>query len=354
LDFFNNACHGPSNGVLKKFAAMFKPILISIFLISFANHPSAAQELIDRKNIDHQKISANYDKLKKAADAGSAEAQYKLGSFYFYGKPCFKEDYAKALIWLTKAARQGHLDAMNHAAWTHQYIYGATNRAHALWKRAASRGYGKSMFNIARGFEKGWWEGKPDIALAIKWFVRAGNNGYPGSFNEIGNMYSSGRGVPKNPRIAVEYYRKAAESGGGPAQYNLGLAYELGRGVTQNYSRAAQLYLLAAKQGYYWPMYRLARLYQLGKGIEKSDGHAALWYRRSAMHGYAPAQYAYGKLLETGRGTIRSKLLAAQQFDKAARQGHFGAKISLNEIKVRNPAIKLPKQYSTESRPCIS
>ena len=46
--------------------------------------------------------------LRKAADRGYAEAQYKLGELYAKG-----EDWKQAEFWYRKAAKQGHEKAAN-------------------------------------------------------------------------------------------------------------------------------------------------------------------------------------------------------------------------------------------------
>ena len=49
-----------------------------------------------------------YHWMKAAADAGHAEAQYMMGSFYYYGETGASKDSVQAAEWLSKAATQGH------------------------------------------------------------------------------------------------------------------------------------------------------------------------------------------------------------------------------------------------------
>jgi uncharacterized protein len=334
---------------------MFFRIFLFVILVFCVANPLGAQDAVRRQDVDHGKISARFSEHEKAALGGDVAAQYTLGNFYFWGKQCFRADYVKAMKWYRMAADQGHLDAMNKVAWIYQNAIAPPqlNLSFKWWSEAAKRGYGKAMYNIGKGFALGWWWPEPDIDTAMDWYIRAGNAGHGSGYNDVGNLYSSGRGVVLDHAKAVEWWRKGAALGDGPAQYNLAVSYETGRGVPQSFVRAAELHRLAAEQEFFWPMYRLGRLYERGMGVPQSDGHAAKWYRSSAMHGYAPAQFAYGRLLEKGRGTIRSKLLAAQQFDQAARQGHREAQQNLDRLKNEAPQIKLPKQYSSTTMNCM-
>ncbi|MFZ6743759.1 tetratricopeptide repeat protein [Undibacterium sp. JH2W] len=69
-----------------------------------------------------------------------------------------------------------------------------------------------------------------------------------GQFN-VGTMYSTGEGVPKDDVQAVSWYRKAAEQGHAQAQSNLGLMYANGRGVQQDQELAYFWHLLARAGG---------------------------------------------------------------------------------------------------------
>ena len=64
---------------------------------------------------------------------------------------------------------------------------------------------------------------------AFEWIRRSAINGYVYAQNNLGVMYSNGRGVPKDEVIAVNWYRKSADQGNAQAQNNLGAAYSNGR-----------------------------------------------------------------------------------------------------------------------------
>jgi len=78
---------------------------------------------------------------------------------------------------------------------------------------------------------------------AVKWYRKAANQGYAKAQNDLGLMYTKGKGVAHNDKQALRWYRKAADQGYAQAQYNLGLKYEYGgTGVDKNYTIAIKYY----------------------------------------------------------------------------------------------------------------
>lgn len=62
-------------------------------------------------------------------------------------------------------------------------------------------------------------------------------------------MYISGEGVKRDGAEAVRWWMKAAEQGDSVAQYNVGQSYLQGDGVGQDFTEAARWYRRAAEQG---------------------------------------------------------------------------------------------------------
>lgn len=65
----------------------------------------------------------------------------------------------------------------------------------------------------------------------------------------LGEMYESGDGVPKDSAKAVEWYQKAAAQGNAGAQSLLGVMYAFGEGVPKDSAKAVEWYQKAAAQG---------------------------------------------------------------------------------------------------------
>jgi hypothetical protein len=158
--------------------------------------------------IDKAKSVAWYE---EAANHGSADAQFELGFNvgYILGGNASKEDAAKSESWLLKAATQGHAKA--------QYYLGVLKSS-------------------------------TDIAKAIEWWQKAAAQGHVTAQSELGRIYLSGNGVPKDNAKAFEWYQKAAAQGDVEAQTNLGFMYFKGQGISPNLVLAYAWLNLASAQ----------------------------------------------------------------------------------------------------------
>lgn len=66
---------------------------------------------------------------------------------------------------------------------------------------------------------------------------------------ELGQIYATGEGVPRNDAEALSWLTRAAASGHADAQYNLGLMYKDGRGAERNFVEAYKWLSLSAARG---------------------------------------------------------------------------------------------------------
>ena len=193
--------------------------------------------------------------FRKAADLGSALAQYNLGEMYRNGKGVPQDD-AEAVKWFRKAAEQGNANA---------------------------------QFNLGSQYRKG--KGVPqDDAEAVNWFHKAAEQGNANAQNWLGLMYSEGKGVPQDDTEAVKWYRKAAEQGNEIAQFNLGSQYRKGKGVPQDTAEAVKWFHKAAEQGAELAQYALGLMYRNGEGVSQDNAEAVKWFRKAAEQGIVNAQ----------------------------------------------------------------
>lgn len=88
------------------------------------------------------------------------------------------------------------------------------------------------------------------ISEAISWYAQAADNGNQFASYQLGKLYLSGDGVPKDIPKAVAYLTDAAEQNNSQAQYVLGKLYLLGHVVEQDKEMAAQWFTLAVPQGH--------------------------------------------------------------------------------------------------------
>ena len=105
----------------------------------------------------------NFDATFEQAAAGNAEAQFKVGEKYseFATLGNGVSNNKAAMVWLRKAANQGHIKAQHHLAF------------HYYW------GYG-----VPENYE-----------IALRWFMKAAVLGDASSQYQAGRMYSLGMGT---------------------------------------------------------------------------------------------------------------------------------------------------------------
>ncbi len=141
---------------------------------------------------------SDFPATKARAEAGDAEAQYKIGSMYEYGTSV-AQNYQEAVKWYRLAAEQGN----------------------AI-----------SQTNLGRMYERGVGVAK-NYQEAVKWYRLAAEQGDAISQINLGRMYANGEGVAENAQEAVKWYRLAAAKGYTEAQNNLRLMYEYDSGLAQ-------------------------------------------------------------------------------------------------------------------------
>ena len=142
------------------------------------------------------------------------EAQYNLGTSYYYGDGVSK-DLQQALLWHTKAAEQGY---------------------------AAAQSFLGVCYLNGDGVDR-------DPQKAIQWLTKAAEQGYVKAQYNLATCYYSGTGVTKNLQKAALWMTKAAEQGHDRAQYNIGAFYCNGEGVARDLQKARQWMEKAAANG---------------------------------------------------------------------------------------------------------
>lgn len=119
-------------------------------------------------------------------------------------------------------------------------------------------------------------------AQSVKDIQTAAEAGSTRAAFEMGAMYNSGRGVPKDTKEAVKWLKKAAKKGDPDAQFYLGVMYQKGRGVSKkDLKEALKWYQDAAEQGHVDAQFTLSNLHSQGIGVPKSKKDAKRWYDKA-------------------------------------------------------------------------
>ncbi len=133
--------------------------------------------------------------VKKLAEQGNTEAQYKFGMMCETGDDVTK-NLVEASKWHAKAAEKGHSGA--------QYSIGF-------------------MREMGRGIQQNYRE-------AIKWYTKASEQGNPRAQYCLAMIYKKGEYVHANYEEAFRLFTKSAKQGNQEAQYNLDLMRHNGEG----------------------------------------------------------------------------------------------------------------------------
>jgi TPR repeat protein/formylglycine-generating enzyme required for sulfatase activity len=188
-------------------------------------------------------------------------------------------------------------------------------------KAKAERGDAVAQCNL--GWMYGTGAGVPkDSVEAAKWYRTAADQGNAMAQLNVGWMYDTGNGVAKDSAEAAKWYRTAADQGVAEAQYGLGLMYANGDGVAKDSAEAAKWYRKAADQGYAIAQCNLGVMYGTGAGVPKDSAEAERWFRKAADQGNASGQGGLGVMYATGAGVPKDSAEAVKWFRKSADQGY--------------------------------
>ncbi|MCL2389947.1 MAG: hypothetical protein FWD54_03535 [Endomicrobia bacterium] len=264
----------------------------------------AAQEMLDK--------ITEYEQIKKSAEEGNAESQFKLAEMYYRGQDV-KQDYAEAVKLYQKAADQGHKEAKKIVDAIHFEQTKKTTEESQIKLAKENQIKLAAMYYYGIGVNQ-------DYAEAAIWYGKAAEQGIADAQYALGGMYYDGRGVEQDYAEAVIWYRKAAEQGIADAQYALGGMYYDGRGVEQRYSGAVNWYKKAAEQGFADAQYTLGGMYYDALGVIQDYDKAFNWYQKAAEQGIADAQYALGGMYYLGEGVKQDYVEAMNWYKKAEKQ----------------------------------
>ncbi|MFZ0457096.1 MAG: tetratricopeptide repeat protein [Rhodoplanes sp.] len=158
-----------------------------------------------------------------------------------------------------------------------------------------------------------------DIATAIK-FCKVAAAKSRRALYQLGRAYAANRQWPE----AVSAYRKAADRGSTSAMVELGVMYGTGSGVPKDEAQARKLFERAAEGGNPRGVTNLAALSD-GGNTPSDPGKARAMLAKAAEKNSAEAQYQLGLMIAEGVGGEKDDVAARALFEKAAAQDHPGA-----------------------------
>ena len=279
-----------------------------------------------------------------AAQAGSAEAMYKLGQCFEYGIGAEETDEAQALDWYKKAAKAGSAEAMTALA--EHYIKCAVldcvdyEKAFEQYMNAALAGDSGAQFQTALLYEYGMGvQANPQEAFA--WCERAADGGNILAEYTLGRYYENGIGTDANAGAALSCYKKAAAAKNPQAQLALH-RHDPNKEISKTAAALENAYNTAYEE--------LCKKYgkeKTDKSREEAisgDGTACIiqgilldsvrhqsvyaqqlafgFFRKAALCGYSEAQWYAADYYMTGRFVKRNADEALRLFEASARNGY--------------------------------
>jgi hypothetical protein len=117
----------------------------------------------------------------------------------------------------------------------------------------------------------------------------------------VGQKFSFGEGVSRDPASAASWYERAAVAGNVDAMVNLAGLYRNGRGVARDPAKAVVWLERAVQQDGLFAAFELAQMYAAGEGVPKSSERAEHLFQTALGNGHPEARKALRLLGESRR-----------------------------------------------------
>jgi uncharacterized protein len=204
------------------------------------------------------------------------------------------------------------------------------------------------------GEEDGGTNSNPNFPAALKWLSKAATQRFAPAEGNLGNLYASGHGVPKDAKKAVRWYQSATGHGDVEGQYNLARAYQLGLGVATNPTKAKELYTQSIDRGYLKSFHNLGIMHLTGDGIPKNLVEAQRLFQAASDKAHAPSTTALGKLYYEHTDSAADQAKGVALFRLAAQrrqsQGAFNVGVAYREgVGIAKDPIKSAVWFSIAS-----
>jgi TPR repeat protein len=228
-------------------------------------------------------------------------------------------------------AKNGDEKAQYHWAQRLAYTAGDARSAKEWFSKSANNGYAPAQYELAAIYAEHVEKARNDKSEDEKLQAsleesksQKGKQGESGSLN-----------LDTAKSDAIKWYLKAAEQGWVRAQVALGRAYKWGDFSTSDPVQAVKWYEIAAKNGHGRAQLELAEMFYGGVWVEKDDNKALMWFRAAADQGINDAQYKIGLMCEYGEGTAVDCHEARKWYRQAAIRFHSAASVALARMLYR-------------------
>ena len=172
---------------------------------------------------------------------------------------------------------------------------------------------------------------KQDQEKAFRYYSMAAAQEDKIAVNNLGSLYYSGIGTPKDVVKAMQLFDKAAKLGNSEAAINLAFICLTSNRKTISDERIVELLQQAAEGGNITAQYMTGYAYYRGFVLEKNFKKAFDLMKMAAVS-YDEAQYELAQRYINAEGTPRNYGNAVKYLSQAAKQGNVEAMMDLGNI----------------------
>src|SRR6201995_3832159 len=182
----------------------------------------------------------------------------------------------------------------------------------------------RAMYQLGRAYAA-----DHQMAEAIAAWRKAADKGSSAAMVELGVLYGTGAGVPRDDEQARQLFERAANAGNPRGVTNL--AALGGAASAQDPSRARELLAKAAETNAE-AQYQLGLMLADGTGGPKDDAGARALFERAAAQNNPGALARMGVFAQEGRGGPKDRDAAKAYYKRAADLGDEQAKAALKKL----------------------
>ncbi len=163
---------------------------------------------------------------------------------------------------------------------------------------------------------------KEDYAAAFTEISAAADTGLVIAKAQLGYLYDTGLGTPRDLKKAMTLYRAGADGNVGFAAHNLAVVLRDEKDAPVDHAASFALFQKAVSLGYDQSLVDVGFAYDTGHGVTQDYAQAVAWYRKAADKGIAEGQNNLGSLYEEGNGVARDPAEALSWYRKAQAQDY--------------------------------
>ena len=193
--------------------------------------------------------------------------------------------------------------------------------------KVASASSRRALYQLGRAYAA-----NRQLSEAVSTWRRAADKGSTSAMVELGVVYGTGAGVPKDEAQARRLFERAAEGGNPRGVTNLAAV-----SPTSSSSDPVKTRALLSKTSETNPeaQYQLGLMVAEGVGGPKDDVAARALFEKAAAQEHPGALERMGTFAQSGRGGPQDSTAAKAYYEKAAALGNEQAKAALKQSECR-------------------